>query len=105
MENNIIASSRFRMAFIRFVDGNLNFFYGDRSGRAYFDAALAPQAFIHVHGFGFPVFHLKHADRAGVYAFPLPVAFGFVHGYLIHSFFFTSLSGFKVFSSSVVLKS
>jgi hypothetical protein len=104
MGNNIIASSQSRMPFIRFVDGNLNFFYGDGAGGTDFDAALAAQALIHVHGFGFPVLHLKYADRAGVHAFSLAVAFGFVHGYLIHSSLLTSLYGFKAFSSSVMLK-
>jgi len=84
-------------------DGSLYLFYGDGTGGAYFDATLAAQTFIHVHRFGFPVLHLKHAGRAGVYAFTLAVAFILVHGYLIHSFLFTSLYGFKAFFSSVML--
>jgi hypothetical protein len=103
MKNNIIASSPFRFAFIRFLDGDLHFLNGNGAGRTDFHAAFAAQALIHVHGFGFPVLHLEHADRAGVYALTLPVAFVLVHGHLIHSSFFTSLYGFKAFSSSVMI--
>jgi hypothetical protein len=86
------------------MDDYLDFFYGDGPGGTYFDTALAAQAFIHVHRFGFTVLHLKHAGRAGVHAFTLAIAFVFVHGYLIHSFLFTSLYGFKTFFSPVMLR-
>jgi hypothetical protein len=77
------------------MDDYLNFFYGDSPGGTYFDTALAAQAFIHVHRFGFAVFDLENVGRAGVHAFTLAIAFVFVHGYLKHSFLFTSLFGFK----------
>jgi hypothetical protein len=86
------------------MDDYLDFFYGDGPGGTYFHAALAPQAFIHVHRFGFAVFDLENVGRAGVHAFPLAIAFIFVHGYLIHSFLFTSLCGFKTIFSPLMLK-
>ena len=104
METNLIASSRFGTSFIRALGLTLNFLYGDGAGGTDFDATLAAQAFIHVHGFGFPVLHLKHADRAGIHALALTVAFVLVHGYLIHGSNLTSPYGFKALFSSGMLK-
>jgi hypothetical protein len=101
METNLIASSRFRIAFIRALGVILNFLYRNGPRRTDFHAAFAAQALIHVHGFGFPVLHLKHADRAGIHALALAIAFAFVHGYLIHDSLFTSLYGFRLFPAQV----
>jgi hypothetical protein len=82
----------------------LYLFHRDGAVGADFDTALAPQALIHVDGFGFAVFDLEYAGRAGVHAFTLAIAFVFVHGYLVHSFFFTPLYQLKSFFIGCAVK-
>ncbi len=75
------------IASVRLFRERSDFFYGDCAIGADFDAALAAQAFVHIHGLGLAVLHLENTDGAGIGAFALPVTLLFVNRNLIHRFF------------------
>jgi hypothetical protein len=63
----------------------LNLGNGDGAFGTHFNASLASEAFVDVHGVGFAVHHFQNTCRTGVDAFLIAGAFVFVDIYLPHN--------------------